>query len=66
MHIGYTSLYYWLCFDKLLKIIGIKCECNTLSIYTENNNLLKAGIAEIGTLALFENQIMFKIMLSNK
>lgn len=33
-------------------------------IYRENNNFaLEAGIARIGTLALFENQIMFKIML---
>jgi len=37
-----------------------------LRIYTGNNNLLEPGIAQIGTLALFKNQIIFKIISSNK
>lgn len=48
MYIDYTSLYYWLCLDKLLKIVDIKCECNALRMYTRNNNFLAAGIAQIG------------------
>jgi len=59
-------LRYWLCFDKLLKIVDIKCECNTLRIYTGNNNLLEPGIAQIGTLALFKNQIILKIISLNQ